>query len=200
MKRPVKPEELRLWSMVAATVHPLPGRATPEVEPAPPPPEPLLPKTPKARSVGPIYTARSPNPLGASGGAASRPQSLPLPASPAVPPHKGEGEKAIEPRRKHRIARERDPIGAHIDLHGLGQDQARATLERFVLEAWGEGLRAVLVITGKGLRGDGILRRMTPEWLAAAHLRHVVAGVSEAHRRHGGEGALYIALKRKARD
>ena len=52
----------------------------------------------------------------------------------------------------------------------------------------------------KGLRGDGILRRMTPEWLAAAHLRHVVAGVSEAHRRHGGEGALYIALKRKVRD
>lgn len=188
MKRPVKAEELRLWSMVAATVHPLPGRAVPKAEAAPPaaPPEPAIP--PRARvkpDPGPVFTARSPNPLG---------------AAPTTTPRPAPGERIIEPRRKHRIAKERDPIGAHVDLHGLGQDQARAMLERFVLEAWGEGMRAVLVITGKGLRGDGVLRRMTPEWLAAPHLRHVVAGVSEAHRRHGGEGALYIALKRKARD
>jgi DNA-nicking Smr family endonuclease len=58
----------------------------------------------------------------------------------------------------------------------------------------------VLVITGKGIRGDGVLRRLTPEWLAAPHLRAVVAGISEAHRRHGGEGALYIALKRRPLD
>jgi len=56
------------------------------------------------------------------------------------------------------------------------------------------------VITGRGARGDGVLRRAAPEWLAASHLRPVVAGVSEAHRRHGGEGALYVALKRKPRD
>ena len=186
MKRPVKPEELRLWSMVAATVHPMPGRTLPKTEAAPvtPAPEPTIPRKPGARPSGPIYTAKAPN-------AGAPPVPAPRPAP---------GDKSIEPRRKHRIARERDPIGAHIDLHGLGQDQARAMLERFVFEAWNEGLRAVLVITGKGVRGDGILRRMTPEWLAAAHLRHVVAGVSEAHRRHGGEGALYIALKRKARD
>ena len=55
------------------------------------------------------------------------------------------------------------------------------------------------MITGKGTQGDGVLRRFTPEWLAAAPLRAVVAGVSQAHRRHGGEGALYVALKRKAR-
>ena len=57
----------------------------------------------------------------------------------------------------------------------------------------------MLVITGKGVQGDGVLRRRTPEWLAAPQLRSVVAGVSEAHRRHGGEGALYVALKRKPR-
>jgi DNA-nicking Smr family endonuclease len=185
MKRPVKPEELRLWSMVAATVHPLPGRAAPKPEAAPSqPPEPAIPPRPGKAQPGPIYTARAPN-----SGTAPAPAPRPAPT-----------DRPIEPRRKHRIARERDPIGAHIDLHGLGQDQARAMLERFVLEAWNEGLRAVLVITGKGLRGDGVLRRMTPEWLAAPHLRQVVAGVSEAHRRHGGEGALYIALKRRARD
>ncbi|MGF2493628.1 Smr/MutS family protein [Ralstonia pseudosolanacearum] len=53
-------------------------------------------------------------------------------------------------------------------------------------------------MTGKGSRGEGVLRRYAPEWLAAPALRGVVAGVSEAHRRHGGEGALYVALKRKA--
>ena len=90
--------------------------------------------------------------------------------------------------------------GSHIDLHGLGQDQARVALERFVLDCWNAGDRAVLVITGKGLRGDGVLRRMTPEWLAAPHLREIIAGVAESHRRHGGEGALYVALKRKRRD
>lgn len=111
----------------------------------------------------------------------------------------GGAEKAIEPRRKHRIAREREEIGARIDLHGMDQDRARAALEVFLRRAWDEGYRAVLVITGKGIYGDGILRRRTPEWLAAPRLSPIVAGISEAHRRHGGEGALYVALKRRPR-
>jgi len=59
-----------------------------------------------------------------------------------------------------------------------------------------QGWRAVLVITGKGALGDGVLRRHTPEWLAQPPLREHIAGISEAHRRHGGEGALYVALRR----
>jgi DNA-nicking Smr family endonuclease len=125
---------------------------------------------------------------------------LPTLAAPrSVPARKGREEKAIEPRRKHRIVREREEIGARIDLHGLDQDRARAALEAFLHRAWEDGYRAVLVITGKGLSGDGVLRRRTPEWLAAPHLAPLVAGISEAHRRHGGEGALYVALKRKPR-
>lgn len=103
----------------------------------------------------------------------------------------------IEPNRLRRIARE--PLEARIDLHGLDQDRARAALEAFLIRAQNEGYRSVLVITGKGTRGEGVLRRMTPEWLAAPSLREVVAGLSEAHRHHGGEGALYVALKRKPR-
>lgn len=94
--------------------------------------------------------------------------------------------------------RERELISARIDLHGLDQDRARNTLETFLRRAQDQGARSVLVITGKGSRGEGVLRRYAPEWLAAPALRGVVAGVSEAHRRHGGEGALYVALKRKA--
>jgi DNA-nicking Smr family endonuclease len=171
MKRPLKPDELRLWGVVAATVHPLPGRATPKVD-----------------------DGAVPQPGGAI-------RSIRPHLPPAPDPRKARALLGdIEPNRHHRIARERDPIGARLDLHGLTYDRGRATLERFLVNAWNEGWRAVLVITGKGVTGDGVLRRAAPEWLAAPHLAHIVAGISEAHRRHGGEGALYVALKRKPRN
>ena len=182
MKRPIRPEEQRLWAMVAATVHARPGRKAEPPKPAPAPtakPSPPAPALP-AWDGAPFRVGERASAL--------RPPQMPAP-----------GDKAIEPRRKHRIAQERDPIGARIDLHGMDQDRAKAALEAFVLRSWDEGYRAVLVITGKGARGDGILRRRTPEWLAGPALRAAVAGVSEAHRRHGGEGALYVALKRRPR-
>jgi DNA-nicking Smr family endonuclease len=183
VKRPLRPEELHVWRAVTATVHPLPGKETPsaswggqdEAKPRP---------RGEARSTNAESAVHRDFPT--------------LTASRSVPPHQGEG-KTIEPRRKHRIAAERDPIGARLDLHGLDQDRARAILEAFLRRAWDQGERAVLVITGKGVRGDGVLRRRAPEWLAAPHLAPIVAGVSEAHRRHVGEGALYVALKRKPR-
>jgi DNA-nicking Smr family endonuclease len=171
VKRPVRPEELRLWGVVAATVHPLPGKATPKEQPGDALPAP----------VSAAATARA---------------TAPTPAKALKPRQSFE---AIEPNRRHRIASAREEIGARLDLHGLTYDQARARLERFLAQAWDEGFRAVLVITGKGVQGDGILRRAAPEWLAAPHLAHIVAGLSEAHRRHGGEGAIYVALKRKPR-
>lgn len=167
MKRPLKPDELRIWSLVAATVHPLPGKATP----------------------------KKPAPQSLDAPARIDPKDLKTP----TPQPARDGVEDIEPNRKHRIVRERDPIGARIDLHGMTQDRARAALEAFLGRAFDEGYRAVLVITGKGVQGDGVLRKSAPEWLAAKHLSHIVAGVSEAHRRHGGAGALYVALKRRPR-
>jgi DNA-nicking Smr family endonuclease len=172
VKRPLKPEERHIWGMVASTVHPLPGRATPKEAPgdALPPP-----------------ATRE----GAARVAVGAPPVRPAKPRPAL--------AAIEPNRRHRIVKARDPIGARLDLHGLTQDRARATLERFLARAWDEGYRAVLVITGKGVQGDGVLKRAAPEWLAAPHLTHIVAGISDAARHHGGEGALYVALKRRPR-
>ena len=108
-----------------------------------------------------------------------------------MPPANGEANL------RHRLARGREALAARIDLHGLTQDAARAALTRFIERSVAEGWRAVLVITGKGVGGDGVLRRRAPEWLAAPPIRPHVAGVSEAHRRHGGDGALYVALKRR---
>ena len=167
MKRPLKPEDQHIWGMVAATVHPLPGRATP---------------TERQEAAKHETAARI------------------APPKPAGRPGKArEILDGIEPNRRHRIAKAREEIGARLDLHGLTQDRARATLEAFLNRAFDEGWRAVLVITGKGVQGDGILKRATPGWLAAPHLTHIVAGISDAARHHGGEGALYVALKRKAR-
>ncbi|MCG9915277.1 MAG: Smr/MutS family protein [Phenylobacterium sp.] len=191
MKRPLRPEEHRLWSVVAATLHPLPGRHTAVAPPEGETAAPVAPPPAKAPGLKPP-PGKMPPKTKAPG---------PAPAAPPRPAASWPGPDLIEPNRHHRIVRERDPIAARLDLHGLTYDAARATLDAFLLRAWDEGHRAVLVITGKGSRGtgDGALRRATPEWLAAAHLRSIVAGVSEAHRRHGGGGALYVALKRKPR-
>ncbi len=170
MKRPLRPEELMLWAKVAATVHPAPGRHAPPPPAAPAPPQ---------EAAKPAASAKAPLP----------PPRRHTPPAPSRP-------ESIEPGRMRRLKRTRDPLGPRLDLHGLDQDQARARLAAFLARAQDEGWRAVLVITGKGSRGDGVLRRMTPDWLAAPGLRERVAGVSEAHRRHGGEGALYVALKR----
>ena len=103
----------------------------------------------------------------------------------------------VDPNLHRRLARGREALAARIDLHGLTQDAAHAALTGFVRRAVDDGWRAILVITGRGVGGDGVLRRRAPDWLAEPPLREHVAGVSEAHRRHGGEGALYVALKRK---
>jgi DNA-nicking Smr family endonuclease len=132
---------------------------------------------------------------------AARAGRAPAPAEPALQTKPARKLPAppdrIEPGRYRRIARDREPVELRLDLHGLDQDRARAMLHGFIERAQTEGARAVLIITGKGTRGDGVLRRRAPEWLAEPPSRARVAGISPAERRHGGDGALYVALKRR---
>ena len=183
MKRPPRPEELRLWGMVADTVRASPGdkplklRAKVKIRPI---------KAPKAAKVQPTYLA-SIAPL--------RIDPSEIKAAPTRTPKSAPGH--IEPNRRKRLIKEHDPIGARLDLHGFDQEQARPALEGFIRRAYADGHRAVLVITGKGKIGHGVLKKRTPEWLASPGLREMIAGVSQADQRHGGEGALYVALKRR---
>jgi DNA-nicking Smr family endonuclease len=174
MKRPLRPEEVRLWAAVASTVRPGHGRSAPAL-----PPEPAAsPKPPKPAKAVLLVSVAAP--------------ARPSPKTPVSPDR-------IEPGRYRRIARDREPVELRLDLHGLTQDRARATLHGFIERAQAAGARSVLVITGKGVQGDGVLRRQVPEWLGEAPSRARVAGISPAERRHGGEGALYVALKRIGR-
>jgi len=179
MKRPLRHDELALWAKVAATIRPAAGRALPMIAP----PSAGVAAEPTAKLAKNVKTAKGPAP---------KPPKAAKPTPVAV--------QSIEPGRMRRLTREREDLGPRLDLHGMTQDEARARLVGFLRRAHEDGWRAAMIITGKGSRGDGVLRRYTPEWLAGPELRDVVAGVAEAHRRHGGEGALYVALKRRARD
>jgi DNA-nicking Smr family endonuclease len=100
-------------------------------------------------------------------------------------------------RAKQRVARGRDPIDGRLDLHGLTQAEAHNALLAFLHTAQTRGARLVMVITGKGRGGEGgVLKRQVPLWLALPEFRTMVVGFDDAHQRHGGEGALYLRVRR----
>lgn len=98
-------------------------------------------------------------------------------------------------KEKQRVARGRAAIDARLDLHGHTQAQAHGELLRFLRRAGADEKRLVLVITGK----SGVLRREVPRWLALAEFREMVIAVEPAAIRHGGEGALYVRVRRERR-
>jgi DNA-nicking Smr family endonuclease len=125
----------------------------------------------------------------------------PRPARPATPPPLA----PLARREKQQLARGRVDIDARIDLHGMTQAEAHTRLVRFLRRAQSDGAKFVLVITGKGARANdpdrGVLRRQVPLWLQLPDLRDAVIGFEEAHAAHGGEGALYVRLRKaRARD
>jgi DNA-nicking Smr family endonuclease len=119
----------------------------------------------------------------------------------------------FDPKLSKKIARGRLGIDARLDLHGLRQHDAHAALRRFLAGAQERGHQRVLVITGKG--GDslgrsadrdiwnsgerGVLRRLVPHWLSEAPLSQHVVSFGPSSLRHGGEGALYVTIRRGPR-
>ncbi len=97
-----------------------------------------------------------------------------------------------------------------IDLHGMTENHAFAALNRYIIEAQNRGKRFILVVTGKGGkksgydqtshsdygRGRGILKTNVPRWLSQGDLAARVVSYYSANAEHGGDGALYVILKR----
>ena len=86
-------------------------------------------------------------------------------------------------------------IDAKIDLHDMTHDQAKAALQKALMRASNRNHKCVLVVTGKGLRLNGVLRRNFTGWLNDPVLRPLIATYAQAHIRHGGTGAWYVFLK-----
>lgn len=97
-----------------------------------------------------------------------------------------------------KIAKGRLEIQARIDLHGMRQREAHDLLYGFLADAWHRGLRFVLVITGKGtsLGSDGVLKQAVPQWFSTPLFRLYVSAYEDAVRHHGGQGALYVRLRK----
>lgn len=167
-----------LWDHVARTVTPLPGRdrATPL-----PAKRPRLP--PKSKAEGTVIIHPPPT--------ASPPKS-----------------RDLDKRTDSRVQKGRMMIEARLDLHGMTQGQAHQALTNFLWAAQERGFRHVLVVTGKGGRNKspenpedppppGILKQRVPEWLDTPPLRDLVLKHHAARPRDGGDGALYVLIRRK---
>ncbi len=88
-------------------------------------------------------------------------------------------------------------INGRIDLHGLTQDEAWQALYMRIENAYYSRQKILLVITGKGDRGRGVLRENVPQWLAGPPFNLMVSEFGTSHASHGGSGALYVRIRRK---
>jgi DNA-nicking Smr family endonuclease len=174
----LSPDDRRIWARVAGSVTPARPKKAIRVIPG-------------GAMVDPPAV---PHPKGLAKARPAAPGCSPPPAAPVRP--RGHPEE-LEPRRQRRLSRERDPIEAKIDLHGYGRFQAQDALTTFLMGAQARGYRSVLVVTGQGRRGGtGVIRASVHEWLQGPALRGVVSGFASAARHHGGDGALYVTIRR----
>jgi DNA-nicking Smr family endonuclease len=175
--------ELALWRHAVRDVEPL----TPA-----PPQEPSRAEPPHA----------SPTPPGGPGSLAARllngaaKQGPATAAGQSAKPVPRPAPENLDRRTWQRLQRGQYAISARLDLHGLSQSEAHDRLIGFIGAQHGRGARCVLVITGRGLRSGGVLRSQTPRWLSTPPLAEKVLAYAPARVGHGGEGALYVLLRR----
>ena len=191
VQRRLTPEERALWTAAVHAASPLVGK--------------------KAKARNQIEAQAPRRVTGAAATPAeSRPRSYDVRSY--SPPSRQEKHAPIPERLERplhdKVSRGRIAIDRRLDLHGLRQSEAHVRLKHFVTDAYFNGDRTVIVITGKGGVGDaadithsassrGVLRRLTPQWLASADLRAMIVGFDEASAAHGGSGALYVRIRRR---
>ena len=88
---------------------------------------------------------------------------------------------------------------ATLDLHGMTAASAHLALKRFIDEKYHQNHHHVLIITGKGVAGKGVIRTSLPVWLNEPPLSHQVVAFHPAKPKDGGAGAWYIKLRRSDR-
>jgi DNA-nicking Smr family endonuclease len=179
-RRRLSDEERVLWKGVTRSIMPL--RKSLALEPDEPATTPSLPK-PRVKPAPAVL-------------------ALVVPSKRVAPPPL----TPLTRRHKKRIARGNHTIDGRLDLHGMTQAEAHDALFRFLRAKQARGAKVVLVITGKGVRGNddgggrGVLKRMVPMWLGMPDFRGLIVGFESAAIGHGGEGALYVSLRKGRAD
>jgi len=176
-KRRLSPDEHRAWTKVVKSVKPLSERE-------------ITFEMPEDMAVSRQLTA------------AAEP-SRPRPKMPA----KLRPADAVKPKRappanrsrEKKVRRGQTVIAATFDLHGHTQESGAKALTRFLTSQRADGARCVLVITGKGKAGEGVLRKRFMDWVQTAEAGSVMSGYAPAHIKHGGSGAFYVFLRRRKR-
>lgn len=165
----VKPSpDTVLWQRAMRGVKPLAPRAAPPASRSPPPP-------PAIRQHGEPAAA---------------------PPAPEPPPLARNRMAGYDKANAERLRRGKHPIEDRLDLHGMTQAEAHRALGAFIRAARAAGKRCVLVITGRGGGGEGVLRRAVPRWLDEPEFRPHLLAIAAAQPRDGGAGALYVMLRR----
>ncbi|MXP26647.1 DNA mismatch repair protein MutS [Altererythrobacter indicus] len=198
--RGLSEEEAALWARVTASVEPM-HRAAP----------------PKGKAVAMPKATSPTRPVKSQTAPASRPIWPPAPgqdfqprksSTPAVkvvsppPPKFGEG---LDSTWEKKLSRTGVAPDFTLDLHGHTLDAAHQRLEWGLAQAKAMGARVVLVVTGKPRNAEaadradrrGAIRAKILDWLASGTHASDIAAIRNAHRRHGGSGALYVILRRR---
>lgn len=178
--RGLSADEAAAWAKLASSVTPLEGRKA-----VPKPELPVHPlKTPVQHKVGVGHTPKP---------------TMPAPQRSASPPGPG-----LDSHWERKIKSGQLQPDFTLDLHGHNLDAAYDRLMYGIDQARAVGARVVLVIAGRHRpvdaadRGErrGAIRAKMLDWLAASRHGDAISAVRKAHIRHGGEGALYLVLKR----
>jgi DNA-nicking Smr family endonuclease len=169
-KRGLSDDELEVWTTVTRSIKPLKKpRRVAKAEP---------PVAPPSRKIAPKATVSKPQPTPT--------RETPKPAAVVLK------TASLTRREKQRASRGHDAIDARLDLHGHTQSEAHSALLRFLRRASAGEMRLVLVITGK----SGVLRQQVPMWLGTAEFRTLIISTGAAAITPGGDGALYIRIRR----
>lgn len=181
--RGLSAEEKALWGRVVATVRPLHPIAMPVHSHSADSEQPAAPVASKNKAKGRV--PRSPR------------IAVSSVKAPAQTPH------GLDSHWERRFQKGGIIPDVSIDLHGRGLASAHQRLDAVLEQAIQQQLRVVLLVTGKARAHDrasgsgrGAIAAVVRDWLAASRHAGSIAAVRNAHPRHGGDGALYIVLKR----
>lgn len=208
-RRGQSPEDKALWARVTDTVAPMHALRRKALDPLADTPTALPPDKAAPRQKAALTPTKTTPPAelnfgGFSIGEAGKPSTrVDLAPSPS------DSLRTLALRMDHKKHRQMTQgklsPDSRIDLHGMTLSEAQPALMNFVISAHARGHRLVLVITGKGRAGGpdaplpirpGALRYNVPHWLHMPPLGRIILQVTPAHRRHGGDGAYYVYLRK----